>query len=329
MLKSPGFFITPVSGGAVPVAVGLIHAFEALKIPVAVYDSSRRCRQLAGDGPLRQADFLPILREELIEAIPRIRPSWLLALDDAPLDAATAEALRHALPKIKIAHWLVEAHETVAWWKTVGPQDDLFFSAEAGIFADLARASRIPFAWLPTACDPSLYSAPGGAARSGVAFAGTLRPDRAALFETLCAAGLPLRLAGRGLSEHPALRAHVAWDGWVDSTREADLYRSALVVPEFHAGAGHDIVGPRVFAAAGCGAVVMTPPRLCLRELYPQDEIEILEPGADWIERLTTLLADPLTPARGARAAAWTLKHHTYLQRAAVLTERLAPSSRA
>lgn len=323
-MNGPGVLVTPASGGSVPVAVGLIHAFEALRIPVGVYDTSLRCRQLEADGSLRQDEAMPTLRRELVDVLPRLRPAWILAIDDRPLDAKTVGRIRALLPSVRVAHWLVEAHDTVDWWASVGPLDDVLFSAEAGAFEQRSREAGIPFHWLPTACDEAAFGPGPATSRSGVGWAGTLRPDRAAFFSALAAAGLPLRLAGRGLAQIPALAPHAVHDGWVDASLERELYASSLVVPEFHAGAGHDIVGPRIFAAAGCGALVVTTPRERLQDLYPGDLIALMEPGGDWSETLARLLADPATPGRGARAAARTAAHHTYRHRAAAIVEALA-----
>lgn len=322
-MNGPGFFITPISGGAVPIAVGLIHAFEALRVPVAVYDASLRFQLASGDRANGPADVLPVLRQELVDVLPRVMPRWILAIDAAPLDAETCLRLRARLPGVRIAHWLVEAHETIPWWTNVGPGDDIFFSAEGGGFEKEARNAGIPFHWLPTGCDDTVFKPRSAAARSGIAWAGTLRPDRAAFFERLASSGLPLRLAGRGLSDHAALLPHAVHDGWVDAALEADLYASSLVVPEFHAGAGHDIVGPRIFAAAGCGALVVSTHRERLHDLYPGDLVEVVDKDGDWAAPLARLLEDPSTAERGARAAAWTAGHHTYRHRARVIVEAL------
>lgn len=324
---NPGLFVSPVCGGAVSVAVGLFKAAVSLKVPMGVYDSSKAFRRLVGGDWSRYKESVEMMRGEILSALDNFQPGWILALDAEPLDAELIKRIRDKSPQTRIAHWFLEDHQEdfVQWWRAVGPLDDVFFSAEGGAFETVARAAGIPYTWLPAACDDEEYAPEPAVARRGVAFVGTVRPERVRLFERIAATGVALSLYGPKWSEQATLRPHVAMDGWVTGEAEAAAYRSALMVANLHdAGKSTALVNPRTFAAARCGALVVMNRRDDLPRIFAGDEVEAVESVEAMAAAIARLVADPVAVReRGQRAARCVGERHTWRHRVQEIVAQL------
>lgn len=321
-----GFFVAPPHGGPVPIGVSLIRTFYRMKIPTAVYDPGAAFRRETGGDWARYEETIPLRREEVLAAILNLKPAWILTLYREPLDAEAIRVIRSKLPRTRIACWFVEdsAAEVGLWWKEYAPLMDFFFTMQGDDFAGKVSSLGVKAAWLPGASEPEIHFAPTTDDREGVGFVGSCRPGRIRIMEQLIAAGIPLMLGGPGWADHPLMKPHVVINGWVTGEEEAEIYRRSLVVVNLHDGnPGPAFVNPRTFAAAACGALVVSDHRDDLPRLFDAGLIETVE--HDRIaERTMELLKNPSAViARGARASKEVLARHTYEDRIRKLLGRV------
>src|SRR5256886_1024215 len=131
---------------AVVLGLGLGYHVEAL----AGFTPRRKAR-----GAVEQA-YMRFLGTGVLAAIEAEKPDLVLALAQAPLDAAVlAEIGRRGVLR---AFWFVEDHRVLTYWQNVIGEYDYFFTIQQGAFLeDAARRSAARVAYLPCAADPALH----------------------------------------------------------------------------------------------------------------------------------------------------------------------------
>ena len=174
--------------------------------------------------------------------------------------------------------------------------------------------------YLPVCYDPHACSYPAGGARPHrVGFIGGANPEREKVLSELASRGLLSYVVG-GPWHTAALRSlNLAPN--IPAERTTALYRETKIVlnifrTQHHFDHEHTSpfsLNPRVYEAAGCGALPISEPRPELSRLWPEAPVFR---GAEQLESLLTdLRDDPAKIERLLRSGVRNLRGHTYAAR--------------
>jgi spore maturation protein CgeB len=274
-------------------------------------------------------------------AVKAFGPSLVLALAQAPLDAAGVGALRESFPEAFLAFWFVEDYRRFGYVKDVAGAWDLVLHIQEGPFEKALRQLGVGRAmYLPAAADEEAF-APGPKDprfSSKVSLMGAGYPNRLRIMEPVAKAwakaGLPpgdFRIYGSGWERAPeSLSGHLFEGGRRVSAQECALIsRSTEVSLNIHSGPGPGFdpeglfVNPRTFEVAAAGGFQIVDNRPLLPGLFPEGDLTVIDSPSELPEAVFQALKDP-DRRRAQREAArkTTLSRHLYRHRmAAVLKE--------
>jgi spore maturation protein CgeB len=284
-----------------------------------------------------QADYAKVLGEMVIAASADWRPDLVLALAQAPLNAAVCTRLRKA--GMKVAFWFVENHRVQTYWKHVARDYDAFFAIQDEPFLTTVREAGSPKAiYLPTACDPdrhapvALTDAERRRFGADLSFAGAPYLNRRRMLLGLV--DLHPKIWGEGWAGSE-LGRFVAEGGARFSLAEMIRIFSATKVNLNIHSANHvdgldpdpDYVNPRTFELASCEAFQLVDRRLPLPALFAEDEVATFGSIAEMRSLITHYLADPderLAMAKRARARV--VAEHSFVHRVRRIFEEMLPA---
>src|SRR5437879_5584494 len=338
--------VSPLAGGSYPMAAHcaralgqLGHADRVLDLApfapgmdaLACFTPRRKAR-----GAVEQA-YMRFLGPGVLAAIEAEKPDLVLALAQAPLDAAVlAEIGRRGVLR---AFWFVEDHRLLTYWQNVIGEYDYFFTIQQGAFLeDAARRSAARVAYLPCAADPAVHrplelaAAERHALGAPVGFVGAGYRNRRIAFRPLLDLGLKIwgtEWGGAGQVEAAVQRngARISTEDTVrifNATRvNLNLHSSTYVDGVEPRG---DFVNPRTFELAAAGAFQLVDRRELLPPLLrPHAEVATFTDAAELHERVRHYLAHPDERAfLAAEGRARVLAEHTYRHRMQRLLETVA-----
>jgi len=338
--------VSPLAGGSHPMAAHCARALGQLGHAVRLLDlapfaggmESLACftPRRAARGAVEQA-YMRFLGTGVLAAIEAEKPDLVLALAQAPLDAAVlAEIGRRGVLR---AFWFVEDHRVLTYWQNVIGEYDYFFAIQQGAFLeDAARRSAARVAYLPCAADPAVHRPLelSDAARqelgAPVGFVGAGYRNRRIAFRPLLDLGL--KIWGTEWGGAGQVEAAVQRDGARISTEDTvRIFNATRVNLNLHSSTyvdgvepRGDFVNPRTFELAAAGAFQLVDRRELLPPLLrPHAEVATFTDAAELHDRVRYYLAHSKDRAWLAAAGrARVLAEHTYRHRMQRLLETVA-----
>lgn len=338
--------IPPISGGSLPVAASLVRAVAASAHQLYYLDWGPSIRQMEVEAHQAKAGEAMRLTAKIFEqtgptagkAMRSFRPDLVLALAQAPLDAAALRRLRESGQAL-MAFWLVEDFRYFGYVPDVAPAYDAFFHIQPGLIEPALKSWGLARAWyVPLAADPHLFQplSDEGAAlnqyRADLSFMGAGYPNRRQLIEKLAenywpATGRPaeyFRIFGSGWSGVSArTRQHLLEEGRRVSLPEcAMIYAGGRINLNIHSSFKSNpvfnqdgvFVNPRTFEIAAAGSFQIVDQRPLLPELFTNGrELAVAESYDHLTALIDHYLAHPEETAQMGRAARRrVLAEHTY-----------------
>ena len=338
--------VSPLAGGSHPMAAHCARALGQLGHAVRLLDlapfaggmESLACftPRRAARSAVEQA-YMRFLGTGVLAAIEAEKPDLVLALAQAPLDAAVlAEIGRRGVLR---AFWFVEDHRVLTYWQNVIGEYDYFFAIQQGAFLeDAARRSAARVAYLPCAADPAVHrplelsDATRQELGAPVGFVGAGYRNRRIAFRPLLDLGL--KIWGTEWGGAGQVEAAVQRDGARISTEDTvRIFNATRVNLNLHSSTyvdgvepRGDFVNPRTFELAAAGAFQLVDRRELLPPLLrPHAEVATFTDAAELHERVRHYLAHPDERAfLAAEGRARVLAEHTYRHRMQSLLETVA-----
>ncbi len=329
--------VSPVAGGSHPIAGYAARALAELGHAVSLLDlapfagAMNAIPMFTGhqktQGRIRE-ELTNFLGAGVLAAVDAGTPDLVLSLAQAPLNPPVLEELRRR--DVVSAFWFVEDHRLFAYWKTVAPAYDYFFTIQRGAF--LAEAQRLVgrhAMYLPCAADPAVHRPLVVSAEereefgAPVSFVGAGYRNRRIAFRPLLDLGL--KVWGSDWEGSGQVGAHVQRNGVRISTADAvKIFNTSAVNLNLHSSTyvdgvdpRGDFVNPRTFELAACGAFQLVDERALLPEHFlPGRELAIFGDASEMRERVQHYLARPDERAAIVAAGrARVLAEHTYRHR--------------
>ncbi len=266
------------------------------------------------------------INRRLLALARRAKPEVVLVTGGDRIRKDTIEALKAA--GVLTVLWTTDPPRGCMPHLRVAPHYDRIF-CQGSEFVELLRERGTDSArWLPVGCDPASHHPVevtdeevrlfGG----DVVFVGSWYPERAALFERLCAYDLAVWGPGwEMLPKDSAVRRHLRGA----HTTPADwrkIYSASGIVLATHY---HDPTGsypvyqasPRVFEALACGAFVLCDRQRDVLALFRDGEhLVCFSDGDDLVEKVRYYLAhEEERQAIARQGRAEVLSRHTYVHR--------------
>jgi len=338
--------VSPLAGGSHPMAGHCARALADLGHAVRLLDLSPFAKGMdaipsfsprrAARGTVEQA-YMRFLGSGVLAAVEAEKPDLVLALAQAPLDAAVlAEIGRRGVLR---AFWFVEDHRLLTYWQSVIAEYDYFFTIQQGTFLEeAARRSPARVAYLPCAAEPAVHRplelTPAERAELGapVGFVGAGYRNRRIAFRSLLDLGL--KIWGTEWGGAGQVEAAVQRDGARISTEDTvRIFNATRVNLNLHSSTyvdgvdpRGDFVNPRTFELAAAGAFQLVDRRALLPPLLrPGAEAATFTDAAELHDLVRHYLAHPDERACLAAAGrARVLAEHTYRHRMQRLLETIA-----
>ncbi|MBM4267819.1 MAG: glycosyltransferase [Deltaproteobacteria bacterium] len=337
--------VPPMAGGSLPIAGYAARALRRLGHEVRLLDladfrESLRLLERFGAKPATRARLegalCAVLGQGIAAAAEAFAPDVVLALAQAPLDAAALEAIGRT--GALRALWFVEDFRRFTYWREVAAHYDHVFTIQTEqCFEAISSASAVRLSYLPCAFDPAVHRplelspAERSAYGSDVSFVGAgYHNRRRALLRFL---DQDFRIWGSEWEGASRLERVVQRSSARISTEESvQIFNATAVNLNLHSSTYHDdvdpngdFVNPRTFELAGCGAFQLVDRRRLLPELLrPGEEVIVADSAAEMRELAVHFLARPAEReaiARNARERA--LAEHTYEHRMQALVAAL------
>jgi spore maturation protein CgeB len=338
--------IGPLGGGSEPMGAFLSRAAGSLGLRRELLLWPEKFTKAAeslkkSPDPKTARELLSASSALAARAVESFRPSLVLALAQAPLDAAGVGALRESFPEAFLAFWFVEDFRRFGYVTEVAGAWDLLLHIQEGPFEAALKDLGVSRAmYLPAAADEEAF-APGPGDRrfsSKVSLMGAGYPNRLKIMESAAKAWSKagqapeeLKIYGSGWERAPkSLAKHLFEGGRRVSAEECALiYRSTEVSLNIHSGPGPGFdpeglfVNPRTFEVAAAGGFQIVDSRPLLPGLFPEGQLTTIGDPSELSEAVFAALKDPERRRAQAQAARkTTLSKHLYRHRLeAVLKE--------
>lgn len=335
--------VGPIQGGSLPIAgycaealcdlghdarlvdnSALAPAFEAIE----GYTTSQAHRDIL------RARFVEFASEASMARLVEIKPDLVLAVAQAPLADGAFRAL--AERKVPLAYWFVEDFRLMAYWRSIAPRCDWFFTIQRGsCFDALAEAGVRHFAYLPPAASPGLHrvlSLSDEERRlygSDVSFVGAGYHNRRRFFEGLL--DFDFKIWGNEWDLNSVLSEKIQRGGErIPACEIVRIFNAAKINLNLHSSPYHDgvnphgdFVNPRLFEIAACGAFQLVDFRSELPLLFDiGKEMVCFEGITDLRRKIAWYLDHPEERcAVAGLARARVLREHTYRHRMETLLD--------
>jgi spore maturation protein CgeB len=261
------------------------------------------------------------------------RPSVVLALAQAPLDAEGVGLVRQADPETTLAFWFVEDFRRFGYLADVAPAYDLVFHIQGDLLNTKLKSWGVPLPmYIPAAADEAVFS-PGpidSAFAAKVSMMGAGYPNRRHILSALAkgwktANRSPddFKIFGDGWDGAESLAPHLFEGGRRLSPIEcAAVFRSTAVNLNIHSGLGQGLdpegafVNPRTFEVAACAGFQIVDNRSLFPDLFSRLELTTFEDPRELPDLIESALANPDQRIYQADAACRkVLTHHLYRHR--------------
>ncbi len=336
--------VLPMYGGSLPIGEYCAKALSRLGHSVRVFSAQNLYPGYLGIrkldiAPARAREvehsFLKFVNQAIWAQIQEQKPSLVLALAQAPIDALTLRKLKRE--GVASVMWFVEDYKVFNYWKTLAPLYDAFAVIQKQPFLDMLkdigqeRALYLPLAALPEFHKPlKLNPAELKEYGSELSFLGAGYPNRRLAFRGL--ADRDFKIWGNDWDNETALAKNIQRGGARISAEESvKIYNAAGININLHSSldassiaGGGDFVNPRTFELAAIGAFQLTDRRSLTDELFADDELALFDSMDEFYQKLDYFSAHPEKRAEyAAKGRERVLKSHTYELRMETLLDYL------
>ena len=338
--------VGPIYGGSLETARSTARASEALGAETRLLDfdafgagwhSLSALPMATAHKTKLRVEYAKVLGEVVVASALEFRPDLVIALAQAPLNAAVCDRLRTA--GSKVAFWFVENHRVLPYWKQVAKDYDAFFAIQDEPFLAMVREAGAPKAiYLPTAADPDrhvpveLTEAERRRFGADLSFAGAPYLNRQRMLLGLI--DLAPKIWGDGWAGTEVAKLAPERGARFDLFEMIRIFAATRINLNIHS-ANHvagldpdaDYVNPRTFELAACGAFQLVDARAPLPGMFRDDEIVTFRSVAELRHLITHYLARPEERAAiAARARARVLAEHTFAHRVCRIFEEMLPA---
>ena len=329
--------VSPLYGGSWPIASYAARALTELGHETHFLDLAPvhdAFRGLARFGARRanqrvlESGFCDVMSAGIASAVDAIEPDLVLALAQAPLNAAGLDAIGRR--GVLRALWFVEDFRVMTYWRELAKHYDYVFTIQTdACFEAMAQVTDARLAYLPCGFDPRLHRPLelSGPEReeygSDVSFVGAGYRNRRQAFKRFL--DLDFRLWGSDWAGAEQLQRVLQRHGArIDTDDAVRIFNATRVNLNLHSSTYHegvdprgDFVNPRTFELAGAGAFQIVDQRQLLPPLFAASGELAVARSVDEMRALTEhyLAHEDERRALAARARVRALAEHTYERR--------------
>lgn len=338
--------VGPIYGGSLETARSTARASETLGAETRLLDfdafgagwhALSALSMAAAHKTRLRVDYARVLGEAVVACAFEFQPDLVIALAQAPINAAVTDRLRAA--GIRTAFWFVENHRVLPYWKQVAKDYDTFFAMQDEPFLSMLReAGARKAVYLPTAADPDrhvpvvLTEAEQRRFGADVSFAGAPYLNRQRMLLGLI--DLAPKIWGEGWGTTEVAKLAPERGARFDLFEMIRIFAATRINLNIHS-ANHvagldpdpDYVNPRTFELAACGAFQLVDARTPLAMMFGENELVTFRSVTELREQIAYYLAHPDERAAiTARARARVLAEHTFAHRVRRIFEEMLPA---
>ena len=329
--------VTPLYGGSWPIAGYAARALGELGHETHLLDLApfhdafvglERFGARRAQRRVLEAGFCGVMAAGIAAAVDAVEPDLVLALAQAPLDAAALQAIGKR--GVLRALWFVEDYRVMTYWREIVPHYDYVFTIQTdACFDAMAEVSDARLAYLPCGFDPHVHrpllldAAEQAEFGSDVAFVGAGYRNRRLSFRRFL--DLDFKIWGSDWGGADDLGRVLQRRGArVDSEDSVRVFNASKINLNLHSSTYHegvdprgDFVNPRTFELAGAGACQLVDQRALLPPLFAAGrELAVVESAAAMRAAAAHYLAcEDERLALAGRARQRALAEHTYAHR--------------
>ncbi|MCC6850396.1 MAG: glycosyltransferase [Deltaproteobacteria bacterium] len=329
--------VTPLYGGSWPIAGYAARALGALGHDTHLLDLApfhdaflglERFGARRAQRRVLEAGFCDVMAAGVAAAVDALEPDLVLALAQAPLNAAALDAIGRR--GVLRALWFVEDYRVMTSWRELAPHYDHVFTIQTdGCLEAMAEVTDARLAYLPCGFDPRVHrplaldAAERAELGSDVSFVGAGYRNRRLAFRRFL--DLDFRIWGSDWGGASDLARVVQRSGARVVTEDAvRIFNASTINLNLHSSTYHegvdprgDFVNPRTFELAGAGAFQLVDRRALLPPLFAAGrELAVVDSVAELREAAGYYLAhEDERLALAGRARQRALAEHTYARR--------------
>jgi spore maturation protein CgeB len=338
--------VGPIYGGSLETARSTARASEKLGAETRLLDfdafgagwhALSAMGMAAAHKTRLRVDYAKVLGEAVVACAFEFQPDLVIALAQAPINAAVTDRLRAA--GIRTAFWFVENHRVLPYWKQVAKDYDAFFAMQDEPFLSMLReAGARKAVYLPTAADPDrhvpvvLTEAEQRRFGADVSFAGAPYLNRQRMLLGLI--DLAPKVWGEGWATTEVAKLAAERGARFDLFEMIRIFAATRINLNIHS-ANHvagldpdpDYVNPRTFELAACGAFQLVDARTPLATMFGENELVTFRSVNELRDQIAYYLAHPDERAAiTGRARARVLAEHTFAHRVRRIFEEMLPA---
>ncbi len=329
--------VTPLYGGSWPIAGYAARALTELGHETHLLDLApfhdafqglERFGARRAQRRVLEAGFCDVMAAGIAATVDALEPDLVLALAQAPLNAAALEAIGKR--GVLRALWFVEDYRVMTYWRELARHYDHVFTIQTESCLDaMAQVTDARLAYLPCGFDPRVHRPlvldAGERAELGsdVSFVGAGYRNRRLAFRRFL--DLDFKIWGSDWGGAEDLARVVQRGGArIDTEESVRIFNASAVNLNLHSSTYHegvdprgDFVNPRTFELAGAAAFQIVDRRELLPPLFAAErEMAVVESVAAMREQAAHYLAhEDERLALAGRARQRALAEHTYLHR--------------
>jgi spore maturation protein CgeB len=329
--------VTPLYGGSWPIAGYAARALAELGHETHLLDLAPFHDAFQGLGRfgarranqrVLESGFCDVMSAGVAATVDAIEPDLVLALAQAPLNAAALEAIGKR--GVLRALWFVEDFRVMTYWRELARHYDHVFTIQTDACLEaMAQVTDARLAYLPCGFDPRVHrplvldAAEQGDYGSDVSFVGAGYRNRRLAFRRFL--DLDFRIWGNDWGGAEGLARVIQRSGArIDTEESVRIFNASRVNLNLHSSTYHegvdprgDFVNPRTFELAGAGAFQVVDERALLAPLFTAGRELAVANGVDEMRALTEhyLAHEDERLAMAGRARQRALAEHSYTRR--------------
>lgn len=329
--------VTPLYGGSWPIAGYAARALTELGHETHLLDLApfhdafqglERFGARRAQRRVLESGFCDVMAAGIAAAVDAIEPDLVVALAQAPLNAAALDAIGKR--GVLRALWFVEDYRVMTYWRELARHYDYVFTIQTDACLEaLAQVSDARLAYLPCGFDPRVHrplaldAAEQEEFGSDVSFVGAGYRNRRLGFRRFL--DLDFRLWGSDWGGADAFGRVLQRSGArIDTEDSVRIFNASRINLNLHSSTYHegvdprgDFVNPRTFELAGAGAFQIVDQRTLLPPLFAAGaELAVVTSVDEMRAQSDYYLAhEDERCAMAARARQRALVEHTYRRR--------------
>ena len=329
--------VTPLDGGSWPIAGYAARALTELGHETHLLDLApfhdaflglERFGARRKQRRVLEAGFCDVMAAGVAAAVDALEPDLVLALAQAPLNAAALDAIGKR--GVLRALWFVEDYRVMTYWRDLARHYDHVFTIQTDACLEaLGEVTDARLQYLPCGFDPRVHrplaldAAEQRELGSDVSFVGAGYRNRRIAFRRFL--DLDFKIWGSDWAGAEDLRRVVQRNGArIDTEDSVRIFNASKINLNLHSSTYHegvdprgDFVNPRTFELAGAGAFQLVDGRMLLPPLFHAgSELAVVDGVAAMRDAAAYYLAlEEERLAMAGRARQRALAEHTYRHR--------------